>query len=695
LAVIRSGEEVYMHAPSSRLPAAGLALLVLMWAVPATVEAHLTQIVIDPAQSESPVFEGRVFGPNGSVGPYEKLRGRAYGEVDPDDPRNALITDLKLAPRNARGRVEYSMDIFILKPIDLRRGNQRLILDFNNRGEMRLAALNDAPISHNPSAAAHAGNGFIMNLGYTVVANGWDFGATRPGLTISVPVARNPDGSSVTGPSYEYINFDNADRAEYALTYPAATLDKAKALLTVRARLGDPARPLHASGWEYVDERTIRLLPAGTTFNRSHIYEFTYVAKDPVVAALGLAATRDLVSFLRHRASDDFGNPNPLAGNVRHTFSFSISQPSRTLNDFLAFGFNQDERGARVIDGMLKWTGAGNGVQINYRFAQPDRTERNRQNHLYPEGIFPFAYPVTTDHLSGRRAGRLARCSESGTCPRIFNANSSNEYWVKAGSLLHTDSRGNDLPDPANVRFFLMSGLSHSVGDVTSHGICQQPLNPTSPFPALRALLVALDDWVTKGAEPPPSHVPRRSDHTAVMVAPRTGNQTGIVPQRTLGWPTIPRVAYTGLITLRYALDFGSTLDQGIISTYPPSLAGRPAYPIFVSRVDQDGNEVAGIRLPPVEAPVATTTGWALRRAGFGENDGCEASGQHIAFTRTKAEREAAGDPRLSLEERYTNHEGYVAAVARAARRLHQQRFLLAADVEGYVQRARESQVLR
>jgi hypothetical protein len=670
-----------------------IALAALMLAA-APAAAHITRIVIDPARSQSPVFEGRVFGPNGSVGPYEKLRGKAYGELDPDDPRNAVITDLKLAPRNARGKVEYSMDIFILKPIDLRKGSHKLILDFNNRGEMRIATFNDAPMTNDPKTAKDAGTGFIMDRGYTVAGNGWDIGATD-GLTITVPVARNPDGSSITGPSYEYIVFDNPKTVRSELAYPAATLDKAKATLTVRERLDDTPTAVPASGWEYADERTIRLLPAGTPFKQGHIYELTYTAKDPLVAAIGLAATRDFVSFLRHAVADEAGTANPLAGDVRYTFSFSISQPSRTLNDFVAFGFNQDERGTRVIDGMLKWTGAGNGVQINYRFAQPGRTERNRQNHLYPEGVFPFTYQTITDHVSGKRGGRLARCAESNTCPRIFNANSSNEYWVKAGSLLHTDTRGNDLPDPENVRYYLISGLSHGVGNVTSKGSCQQFLNPTSPYPALRGLLMALDGWVTAGTAPPPSQVPRRAGNTAVMAVPRPGHQTAVVPQEKLGWPTIPGVTYTGLITARYHLDFGSTLDQGIVSNYPPPLAGRPAYPIFVSKVDADGNEVAGIRMPPVEAPIATTTGWALRRAGFGENDGCEASGQHITFAKTKAERMAAGDSRLSLEERYTTHEGYVAAVRRAAEKLQQQRFLLATDVERYVEQAQASDILR
>ncbi len=656
-------------------------------------EARIIRIEITSV--ESPTFEGRTFG---SVGPYETLRGKAYGEVDPTDPRNAVITDIELAPRNANGKVEYSMDIFILKPVDLRRGNHKVFLDMNNRGKMRVLRLNDVAPTNNPTTAADAGSGFIMNLGYSVVANGWDFSARSEDarLTISLPIAKSPDGSSITGLSYEYINFNNAKSVRYRLAYPTATLEKSEATLTVRARLGDRPTTIPVTAWEYVDEKTIRLLPAGTPFKQSHVYEFTYTARDPVVAALGLAATRDFVSFLRHAARDDVGTPNPLAGDVQQTFSFSISQPSRALNDYQTLGFNEDEQGRRVIDGMLKWTGAGSGDQINYRFAQTGRTERNRQNHLYPEGVFPFAHQTLTDHLSGRTGGRSARCTVSSTCAKTFEANSSNEYWVKASSLLHSDTRGKDLGDPESVRFYLISGLSHSVGNATSMGICQQFLNPTTHYPALRALLIGLDQWVTQGTVPPNSRVPRQADNTAVTAVPRSGYQIGSVPQEALGWPTIPAVAYTGLITTRYHLDFGPTFyKEGIVSNYPPSLEGRPAYPIFVSRVDQDGNELAGIRLPPVEAPVATTTGWALRREGYGLNDGCEGAGQNIPFSKTKAERLATGDPRISLEERYGTHDGYVQAVANAARQLMKQHLLLEEDVQRYIDEAASSNILK
>jgi len=683
---VRSGRRSRAAAVACVALAAGLT------AAPA--DARITRIQVTSV--ESPTFEGRTFG---SVGAYEKLRGVAYGELDPEHPLNAVITDIEFAPRNAQGRVEYSMDFYILKPINLAQGNHKLFMEVNNRGGKLFGGFNLSGGGNDPTTAAHAGEAFLMNRGYTLAWSGWDPSAPPGGdrLTINVPVATNPDGSPITGPSYEYIVFDNATSMTYELSYPAATLDKSQATLTVRAHLNDPPVTIPADGWEYVDERTIRLLPEGTPFQQSHIYEFTYTAKDPVVAGIGLAATRDFVSFLRNETADDFGNPNPLAGDVQYTFAFTISQPGRYMNDFQTLGFNEDEEGRRVFDGIENWIAGGSGVAINYRFAQPARTERNRQNHLYPEAIFPFAYPVMFDPLSGRTAGRIERCMASNTCPKVFEINSANEYWVKAGSLLHTDLQGNDLPDPPNVRFYLLSSLEHTVSGSppNSPGICQQPRNPINPNPALRALFVALDEWVTQNREPPASDVPRVSKKTAVFAVPVPGSQVGIVPQTALGWPNIPGVKYTGVTSTRYNLDFGPQLEDGIVTNYPPSVVGRPTYPHFVSKVDADGNDVAGIRLPPILAPIGTYTGWALRAPEFGGDDGCEGSGQFIPFRRTKAERLAAGDPRLSLEERYKNHAGYVEAVAKAANKLAKQRLLLPEDVQRYIAEAEASDVLR
>jgi hypothetical protein len=215
-------------------------------------------------------------------------------------------------------------------------------------------------------------------------------------------------------------------------------------------------------------------------------------------------------------------------------------------------------------------------------------------------------------------------------------------------------------------------------------GICQQPQNPVVSNTALRALLVALDDWVVNGTQPPGSQVPRQSDGTLVASLPQSG----------VGFPNIPRVNYNGLMTTRDLYDFGPNFDQGIMTVLPPEPTGF-VYPGFVPKTDDDGNDIAGIRLPEIAAPLATYTGWALRAAGFAENDGCDASGQQIDLPRTEADRLATGDPRRSIESRYQTHDGYVQAVTVAAESLGQQRFLLAEDVERYISKAEATDVLR
>jgi len=711
-------------ASNARRSALALACAAAFGLAAPAAEARITRFVVDPALSQSPTFEGRTFG---SVGAYEKLRGKAYGEVDPRDPQNAVITDIELAPRNARGKVEYSMDFFILKPVNLRDGNRKLFVEVNNRGGKLFGPFNGSGGGNNPTTAADAGDAFLMNHGYSMAWNGWDpsasAGADGTGLPISVPVAKHPDGTEITGPSYEYIVFDNATTTQSVLTYVAATTDKSKATLTVRDHIADTPTVIPATGWEYTSEAgtAIRLLPPGTRFKQSAIYEFSFTARNPIVAGLGFAASRDFISFLRHARHDDYGNANPLAHHVRHTYTFSVSQPARYLNDFETLGFNADESGRRVIDGILNWIGGGSGIGMNFRFAQSARTERNRQNHLYPEANFPFTYEAFRDPFTGKVAGRAERCSglerEHGrdrrdddedddrrdehrdTCAKSLQVNSANEYWVKAGSLLHTDPRGGDIrPDPENVRFYLLSSVEHTVaGSAPTPGSCQQIRNTTDPNPALRALFIALDEWVSQGRKPPESQVP---DRETGVYSVAQANGLGVVPQAALGFPSIPGVAYSGVITVRHLFNFGPRFNDGILDVNPPAFSG-PVYPSFVSKVDKDGNDVAGIRLPPVAAPIATTTGWGLRSAAFGGGpaggnmDGCESSGQWIAFQATKAGRLAVGDPRLSLEERYASHAGYVQAVASAARKLEKRRLLLEQDVQRYIDAAEASDVLR
>ncbi len=641
--------------------------------------------------SQNPTFGGTTFG---TVGAYRKIVGTATGTVDPNDPHNAMITDIQLAPKDANGLVDYSMDFYILEPVDPTKGNHKVFFELPNRGGKQFGKFNGSGGGNDPTTATDAGTALLMNEGYTLVWGAWEPTAARTNgsMGVTVPVAKNADGSSITGPDYEYIEFDNATTTSYTTAYNTNSTDTTQATLTARAHLTDPPIPVASTGWTWTGANTISLLPAGTPFQQSWIYELTFTAKDPLVGGIGFAALRDLTSFLRNATADTAGTANPLAGaGLTRWVTWTLSQPSRTMNDFIWLGFNQDLQGKQVFDGVFSWVGAGDGVGLNYRFEQSGRTERNRQQHLYQEGTFPFSFTTLTDPLSGKTDGRDVRCTQTNTCPKIMNVISANEYWVKAGSLIHTDLAGNDLPDPPNVRNYLISGTQHaSPAAVNSLGVCQQFGNSIDQNPALRALWVDLDEWLD-GTEPPASAVPQRATGTAVFSTTTADSPLGIgaVPQATLGWPTIPGVTYTGLITVHNLWDWGSQFASGIMTTNPPVATGK-VYPSFVSKVDSDGNEIAGIRLPGVAAPVATTAGWNLRSAAFGGNDGCESTGSYIPFAPTATARTASGDPRPSLDERYGSHAGYVAAVTAAVNALEAQRLLLPTDAQAYISTAQQ-----
>jgi Alpha/beta hydrolase domain len=644
------------------------------------------------APSQMPTFAGTTFG---AVGTYDKIRGTASGKLDPKDPKNAVITDIALAPVDANGLVDYNMDFYILKPTDLTKGNHKVFFELPNRGGKQYGPLNLSGGGNDPTTAADAGTAFLQNLGYTIVWGGWEPTVSRANnsMGITVPVPKNADGSSITGQVYEYIENDNATTMSASLPYATNSTDTTTATLTVKQHLTDTATPIPSTGWAWTSPTTIALLPAGTPFAQSAIYELVYTAKDPWVAGIGLAAIRDLASFLRTATADTAGTPNPLAGDVMRMVSFGSSQPARTMNDFIWLGFNQDLNGKPVFDGVFNWVAGGDGVAINYRFEQSGMTERNRQQHLYPEGIFPFAYASSTDILTGKTDGRDSRCSVSNTCPLVMNINSANEYWVKAGSMLHSTSTGADLPDAVNFRTYLISGSQHGgPGAANSLGVCAQFVNSTDQFPALRALFEDLDQWID-GTAPPDSAMPKVADGTAVFATVNPATEAiaiGSVSQIALGFPTIPGLNFDGLITVHNVFNWGAQFDQGIISVVPPTPTGK-VYPNFVSKVDVDGNEIAGVRLPPVSVPVATTAGWNHRGTAFGGPDGCESSGLLVPFAPDQATRLTIGDPRLSLTERYGTHAAYAQAVAAAASLLQAQRLLLPMDVATYVTNAQKT----
>jgi hypothetical protein len=654
------------------------ALMVAALLASTAAESRITRVQITTRQT--PTFGGYAWP---GVGQYEKLSGRAFGEVDPLDPKNALIVDLQLAPRNANGRVEYAFDFYILKPVDLSKGAHRMMYEPPNRGRKTWDTFGRVPAGNDPGNSitdpAVLANAFLMPRGYTVVWSGWDKAASAGGgsLTITLPIAKNADGSSITGPAYEYI-VNGAAATSYTLNYPAASLDKTQAKLTHRVHLDDVPQPVAEVDWSYNAAGTAISL-AGSGFIANDIYEFAYTAKDPTVNGLGFAAVRDWNAWLRYESFDDVGTPNPLAGDVERIYTEVVSQPGRLLNDFDHLGFNQAENGKKVFDGHMNWIAAGDGINMNYRFSQPGRTERNRQDHLYVEGVFPFANVMTTDHLTGKTDSRYARCSASGTCPLGMEIYSANEYWVKAASLLHTNTQGSrDLPDSPYARNYFISSHQHGTGNGASKGVCQQFLNPLNSAPVQRALFVALDQWASADQDPPPSSVPRLRDGT--MVPP--------LPQAGVGFPSIPGVTYTGLKTTRYLLNYGPGFyDSGVASINPPLItppyqdnpANGAIYPSYVPTTDRDGNDIAGVRLVDVTVPLATYTGWALR-AGAQANDGCESSGQMIPFAATRAERLRSGDPRRSVEERYETFEAYYGRVSSAIKQMIDDRLMLCED---------------
>ena len=417
-----------------------------------TADARITKIQII---SRSPAFGGFSFP---GVGPYERIIGKGFGEISPTDRHNNTIVDIGLAPRNAKGKVEYSFDFYILKPVDLSKGNHKVFYEAPNRGAKLFGDFNRSTGGDDPAASSDPAGTFLAPRGYTMVWSGWDFAAGTDNsdfnLTITLPIAKNPDGSSITGPAYEYIVSSPSRR------FVSADLPRRDPRSRPRRR-----SPI-ACTWTTRHRRSRR--PAGSTrttagpfgcFPREQalapndIYEFSYTAKDPTVNGIGFAAVRDFNSFLRYAAADSGGTSNPLAGDVTRIYTFAFSQPARMLNDFRNLGFNEDENGKIVFDGMLQWIAAGDGINMNYRFSQPGRTERNRQDQLYVEGVFPFANQRTTDPITGKTAGRYDKCTMTKTCPLAMEVYSANEYWVKAASLFTTDptrregsSRSSDGP---------------------------------------------------------------------------------------------------------------------------------------------------------------------------------------------------------------------------------------------------------
>jgi hypothetical protein len=650
-------------------------VIVLLGALLAvSAEARIVRVQIDRTE---PFAGGMEFV---STGAYVRIAGVAHGELDPRSPLNAVIVNLDRAPRNARGMVEYDVDFYLLRPADPARGNRKILYDVTNRGrKLGLLYLNDAPaeapaIPNDPTTAADAGSGFVFRQGYTIVWSGWDPDAPRAngGLVIRVPTAIDAGAPIVKTIRDEFVFGTRvpATRATAPLSYEAASLDPSQSRLTVRPRETDTPAEIPSSGWAFADSRSIKLLPEGTRFQPGLIYDFRYPAKNPKVLGTGYAATRDLVSFLRYEPLDSAGTANPAgvspgAPGIRAALAVGISQSGRYLRDHVELGFNQDEAHRRVFDGVLAHISGVGKVFANFEFGQPNRTNTQHEDHHFPENHFPFAHASLTDPLTGKTGGLLRG---DGFDPLVIETNTSTEYWQKGASLLHTDPLGRrDIDVPKTVRLFMMAGTQHGgrAGLTSTPGTCLHPRNPHSPAPTLRALVVALDRWAVEGVEPPASRVPTLA--AATLVSPGR-----------LGFPAIPGIQVPPA---------GNHLTLFGDWTSPQHQEGK-TYVSMVSRVDGDGNEVAGVRLPGIAAPLATYTGWNLYRAPYPEGELCDREGTYVPFARTKAEREAKGDRRPSLEERYGSHGAYVKAVGDAAAELVRARLLLPEDAARFVDEA-------
>lgn len=631
-------------------------------------------------------------GAYGTAGTYEEVSGTFIGEVDPCHPQNHIIQDLTLAPRNERGNVEYRSDFILAFPKDLRRCNGVLRYDAPNRG------------------TAFAPDSYFASRGYIFLTTAWqgDVCAIPGMLQLSVPVAINPDGSAILGPyRCEFVpkepGFDSMPLPGGAFNvamqpYLPASLDNTQPGYQLSRRINeqDPREVIPPSQWKFARCSEREPFPGVADaaqvclrdgWDPKFLYELIYVAKDPKVMGLGLAAVRDMVAFFRHSQADSAGVANPVFGAVRYSIGSGASQSGNFLKTFLNLGFNGDLEGRPVFDGVYAQI-AARQTSVNSRFAVPGGGGGLRADHTaFGQGGVRGLDAEYLDDLRGRRGGILRRCTASNSCPKLFVGLSGSEFYALQGSPLLTDAYGSrDLEQPNNVRIYFYSGSHHILGLESLPGAAVGAAYDTNGNAAVasvvRALYQDLEDWVVRDLPPPSSQVPTIADGT-------------LVPPAEVKFPKIPGVLYTGLVNTYPLLDWGPGYDphdeSGIPSVIPPADLGRH-YAILVPQVDADGNDIAGIRSVDIAAGLGTHTGWNYTNVA-GRIDLASLFGAYFPYAKTRAERIRSGDPRASLEERYGNQAGYVAAVTKAARALVARRFMLETDAEAAIANAQANPI--
>ena len=646
-----------------------------------TAQARVAAIEIDHREE---VLRGQTFG---LAGPYEKLVGRVHFAIRPDNPHNRAVVDIDHAPTNEAGEITFTADLYVLRPKDPTQGNGSLFMEISNRGgKAMLSLLNQAEGSLDPTEPPHFGDGFLLNRGFTLVWVGWQFDVRdeEGRVRLHPPVANGKTGlvrSDFTLPEstdFQPIGHVIVGRIG-GKEYPVADPDSPRNTLTVRDRPDATRTTILREDWSFAEENgTITGIRYPAGFEPGRIYELIYSASDPALVGLGLVAVRDFASYAKHDSE--------AIAPADRAIVFGISQSGRFLRHFLYQGFNADEEGRMAFDGVMAHVaGAGRG-SFNHRFAQPSRDGQPMDAIFYPTDLYPFTDLPTTDPVTGRREGLLDRVDALGVTPKIFQTNTSYEYWGRAGSLIHTLPDGTkDAPIPDNVRIYHLAGLQHFSRPLpprkmtTPHIRGRWVMNPNPSAPTMRALVVAMQNWVLRDAEPPSSTYPRIDEGT-------------LVPLETVRekFPAIPEVELPTDVHRAYRMDYGPKWNEyGIITEHPPKV-GQP-FPVFVPDVDEDGNERGGVRIPQIEVPVATYTPWNLRDPSIGAPEQrVSFLGSYFPFPENEKAREVAGDPRASLEKRYASGDDYLGKYTRATIALVGRGFLLPEDVAGVVARGRE-----
>lgn len=630
------------------------------------------------------ILGGRDFG---SAGPYERVTGLVHFSVPIANPHNQRIVDLDKAVNLKGGEVEFSADVVIVRPKQAGKGNGSMLLENPNRGHARIISLVDGG---DPELEKDAGDAWLLRSGFTIVSLGWQWDAPdSDALRLYAPIAKD-HGQTITGllrgdlmPSrvmneipLGHLITGNIGGTEYPVSAP----DDPRDVLTWRESRDTKRHIIARSQWQFAHEVNGRLQASNRFihldggFQPGQIYEYVYVVSDPAIAGLGFAAVRDFASYAKH-------TPDTLAPAVR-VYGQGISQNGRFLRDFLYEGFNADEEGRIALDGVLAHVaGAGRG-SFNYRFAQPSRDAQPTSSIFFPTDLFPFTDQPERDPFSGRQAGLLDAAAESHVLPKIFLSNTSYEYWGRAASLISTNADANrDADIGPNVRIYHFTGLQHFSGPfppMPGKGDLESQ-NPQTPLPIRyfwRSMIANMDAWVRSGTQPPASSYPKIGDGT-------------LVPLKAYAFPAIPAVERPEEANTAYDFDFGPNWQQGILSIQPPRIVGR--FSVLVPQVNGDGNERDGVQLPEIVVPLATYTGWNLRAAAIGApNQRVPFEGSYFPFPRTKTERAASGDPRLSIAERYAGESEYLRRYAAAVDKLVAERWVLAEDREALLHRGQQ-----